>query len=969
MIVGRDEPLHLLDDMLDAAHEGHPRLVLLAGEAGVGKTRLALELERRARERGFLVLHGESIEFGGEEFPYAPIVAALRDLPDAWLGDVLDELDEEARDELAALLPRRVLDRSGRGRFSSRYGQGRLCELVLDLLGRLAAEQSPVLVVLEDLHWADRSSRDFVAFLARSLRDERIAFALTYRTGELPRGHPLRRLMTELARRPVVTSVELAPLGRDDVARQLEAIAGGPVPARLADQMHARSGGNPFFVEELFAAHRDGADRVPDTVAEAVLGHVTRLPAAARGLLPVVAAGGGRIEHAVLELVTPELGPSLRDALDAGLLAADDREVALRHGLIGEVVYGSLVPPERAELHRALARAMAATGAPPARLADQWHRAGAYDDALAASVDAGLHAARVYAFPEARGHFERALELWDVAGRVPDAVDHVELLTQASQAARYTGDRERAVTLGRQALGEVDEAAAPVRAARLYERVGEYASWDDRAALEYYDRALALLPPGPLPERARLLAAQGHALMGMRRWEEARERCELALAAADDVDGRPQAAAAGVTLGLVLGFLGDAAAGEQHLRTALDTAQRVGSGEVTARAYVHLGELFRLRGDHAAALDAMLTGERVAARLGMRGSFGHFMYVNAADDLLRLGRWDEVAQRIDHAERLELGVAAGAMHHTTAAHLHALRGDTAPARLHLERAGELAGEGLPGEFLAPLHSARATLALVESDPDEAARQVAAAFAAVGDDRDPLYTPALHWLGVRAEAERALRARARRSAAGQAAAAARADELLADLDDLLERHAPVPDALAHRAAARAERSRVAGGGHAAAWEAAADAWERLHEPHPAAYAKLRQAEALLGSGERRAAAAPLRAAHATAVELGARPLRELVDGLARRARVRLAPHAAPRPAEDESLLTRRETDVLRLLADGLTNRQIAERLFISEKTVGTHVAHIFEKLDVHTRAGATGRAHTLGVLERDAPEAG
>jgi DNA-binding CsgD family transcriptional regulator/tetratricopeptide (TPR) repeat protein len=961
-IVGRDEPLRLLDDVLAAAQDRRPRLVLLAGEAGVGKTRLALELERHARERAFLVLHGESVEFGGEEFPYAPLVAALRDLPDAWLDDALEELDEEAREELAALLPRRSLTRSGPGRFSSRYGQGRLCELVLDLLGRLAGEQAPLLVVLEDLHWADRSSRDFVAFLAHSLRKERIAFALTYRTGELPRDHPLRRLLTELARRPVVVRVELAPLDRDDVARQLEAIAGGPVPARVADAMHTRSGGNPFFVEELFAAHRDAAKRAPDSLGEAVLGRVARLPAPARALLPVLAAAGGRVEHAVLESVSPESGAALRDGVDAGLLAADEREAALRHGLIGEVVYGTLVPAERAELHRELARAMAASGAPAARLADQWHRAGALDDALAASVAAGLDAARVYAFLEARGHFERALELWDGARRHPEAIDHVDLLLRAAQAARFTGDRERAVELGRRALAEVDESRTPIRAAGVYERLGEYASWDDRSALECYGRALRLLPPEPLPERARLLAAEGHALMGLRRWREARERCQAALAAAVELDDETQAAAAGVTLGLVLAFLGEAGEGERRLRTALETAQRVGAGEVAARAYVHLGELLRLRGDHAEALDAMLRGERLAAHLGMRGSFGAFMYVNAADDLLRLGRWDEAEQRIEHAQRLELGVTAGAMHHTIAGHLHALRGEAGRSRADLERADDLANHGLPGEFVTPIHSARATLALVEGDPEEAARQVAAAFAAVGDDRDPLYTPALHWLGVRAEAERAEAARARRREPEPAAPAARADELLADLDRLIERHAAVPDARAHRAAAQAERSRLAGSPDPGLWEAAEGAWERLHEPHPAAYTKLRRAEALLeGGGDRSAAAALLGAAHATAVELGARPLREAVEALSRRARVRLAPDVERQPADDGDPLTPREIDVLRLLAEGLTNRQIAERLFVSEKTVGTHVAHIFEKLDVHTRAAASGRAHALGLV--------
>ena len=243
-------------------------------------------------------------------------------------------------------------------------------------------------------------------------------------------------------------------------------------------------------------------------------------------------------------------------------------------------------------------------------------------------------------------------------------------------------------------------------------------------------------------------------------------------------------------------------------------------------------------------------------------------------------------------------------------------------------------------------SAWAALALAAGDPDEARRHVDAGFAAVGDDRDPLYTPALHWLGVRAEADLA------------GARPTSPTALLADLDRLLADGAAVPDALAHRATAAAELSRARGRPEPALWQQAADAWAALAEPFPTAYARFRGAEATLtAGGSRDTAASLLRAANATAVELGAHPLREQVQGLARRARVRLGARRERAVAE----LTRRETDVLRLLADGLTNRQIAERLFISEKTVGTHVAHIFSKLDVHTRVEAASRAHALGVL--------
>ena len=204
----------------------------------------------------------------------------------------------------------------------------------------------------------------------------------------------------------------------------------------------------------------------------------------------------------------------------------------------------------------------------------------------------------------------------------------------------------------------------------------------------------------------------------------------LHAAAAGDAE---QAAAARITLGITLAFLGDTAEGERQLREALAGAR----GEDEVRAYVHLGELRRLAGDHAGALEAMKTGEGAAARLGMRESFGRFMFVNAIDDLLRLGRWDEAAARAGEAGRLDLPVTAAAMHHASAAQLHALRGEAADARHHLDRARACIEQGLPGEFETPFHSAAAALALVEHEPAAAREHAATALTAPAE---PLYIP-------------------------------------------------------------------------------------------------------------------------------------------------------------------------------------------------------------------------------------
>jgi DNA-binding CsgD family transcriptional regulator len=338
------------------------------------------------------------------------------------------------------------------------------------------------------------------------------------------------------------------------------------------------------------------------------------------------------------------------------------------------------------------------------------------------------------------------------------------------------------------------------------------------------------------------------------------------------------------------------------------------------------------------------------------------MYVNAAEDLLRLGRWDEAERRLAEAERRDLGRTAATICHTLAGELCALRGDAAAARAHLQRADELAA-GLPGEFLAPMRGAWAALALIEGDANAARDHVAAALEVT---QDALYTPPLLSLAVRAEADLCERARAERSEQDTG----RADALLARLDALLEAEgwAP-PDGLAHRALAVAEAGRARAAASVEAWASAVDAFERLNDPYPAAYARLRQAEAaLLTVNDRDLAGRLLVQAWATAVTLRAAPLRGEIEALARRARLELAPEAAPdaRAPEAGPLgLTARETEVLRLLADGLTNREIAGRLFISQKTVAAHVAHIFEKLDVHTRVEAAGRAQRLGVLDASA----
>jgi DNA-binding CsgD family transcriptional regulator len=361
-------------------------------------------------------------------------------------------------------------------------------------------------------------------------------------------------------------------------------------------------------------------------------------------------------------------------------------------------------------------------------------------------------------------------------------------------------------------------------------------------------------------------------------------------------------------------------------------------------------------------------GEAVARDMGMGGSFGRFLHVNATEDRLRLGRWAEVEQRLaEQARGAELGPTGELMHHTIAAQLHAARGDQRRAREHLRRAHELAADGMPAEFLPGIHAAGAELDLWQRRAGEAAAALEGALAAIGDDEDPLNTPVLFALAARAHADEAERARALSDAAAVARADAAVVALAERLDRLIARHsaqAAPPEPVRQRAWVQAELLRLRGTATPEDWVAAAAG----ADPYAAAYGHWRRAEALVRAGDRPAAATALREADAIAADLGAGALRGAVEDLARRARLAVgAPRAAPPPAADDGPvaelgLTPREVEVLALVAEGLTNRQIAERLFISVRTAGVHVSNILAKLNAANRVEAAGAAHRLGLLD-------
>src|SRR4051794_1804749 len=457
-------------DAVRAADEGRPTLAFVAGESGVGKSRLLTELARRAREEcGARVLSGECVELGDGELPYAPLVGALRPLVRA--GDPgLLELPEAARHELAALLPGLAVPANGddaarRERIEGGgQAQSRLFEALLAAIDRLGRDQ-PVVLIIEDVHWADRSTRDFLSFLGRNLADERVLVALSYRPDELHRRHPLRPLLAVLERTPQARRIELHGLLADDIRAMAHEISGSEPSAELVDRLVRRSDGNALFIEELLSA---GPGPLPPSLADALMVRVERLPAPAQEVVRVLSVAQPA-DHALLEalgiLDDAGLRAALRDAITGHVVAVDDNDrYTFRHVLLREVVYDDLLPGERSGLHQSVARALEARlpgdGGPglAAAVAHHYHRSGDQPEALRSAIHAADAATAAHAEADAAQLLERALELWE---RVPDPealiagerLDHVDLLLRTARAHRNTDDARR-VTLVNEALRE-----------------------------------------------------------------------------------------------------------------------------------------------------------------------------------------------------------------------------------------------------------------------------------------------------------------------------------------------------------------------------------------------------------------------------------------------------------------------------------------------------------------------------------
>ncbi|HEY6759839.1 MAG TPA: AAA family ATPase [Baekduia sp.] len=989
--IGRRVELAQLDAALAIATQKTAGIVFVAGESGIGKSRLVDHFAERAKATGTRVLWGDCIDLGDSELPYAPLVSALRSLARA--GHPVFEALGPQRAELARLLPE--LGAPGDLIVEPYAGsaQGRLFELLLVLFEKLS-EESPVLLVIDDLHWADRSTRDFLAFLARNVCRQRLLVVSTFRVDELHRRHPLRPFLAEIERTERASRVSVERFTPDEVEEQVAAILGSQPGEDLLDRVWARSEGNPLFAEEILAAEREGDGTLPESLRDALMLRVEALGDITQEALRWVSAAQ-RIEHDVLQeasqLDPRELRDALREAVAHHVLASHfDGRIAFRHALLREAVYDDLLPGEHGELHLRLARVLEQRlrDTPcvgfdqAAEIAHHYDAAGDQPAALRTAVRAALTAERVHAESEAAVFYERALVLWD---RVEDpealaGCDHVELLARAANAHQF--DYSRCIHLLKHALSELDQDAEPGRAALLLERLGK-ARWNSgkgQIALEAWDAALALLPAEPpTEERAKILAAKAGGLMLWGRYHDALAMADETLRVADAVGSRSVRIRALITKGVCLRGGGETRRGFATIREAMAMARVDGDVDQLLRSYLNLSDALHLTGESQAARKLLIEGRREVRELGRHAKW---LGIQQAEVSYDLGLWDEA----DELTPQELGRGTQGttrvFFELTRASLSLGRGDNADARQRLVVARDLVARSFEPQWHAPITAMLAGLERRE-------RNIAAARAAIRNGLERLTETEALADGARlariyssaagVEADAAQQARDLGRPEEEAAAIAAAHDYADKAREAASRPfaAAMPEAAAMVLVADAEAAAATGAPDPDVWARAADAWAAIDRPLRVARMRWREADAALAGGDRARAEAAGSDALAIAQRIGAAWVVDELTALARRGRLRLQkPPAVVPPGADgdgaagdarppvdpaaELGLTPRERDVLALVAHGRTNRQIGEELFMAEKTASVHVSRILAKLDVRSRTEAAAVAHRLGI---------
>jgi len=977
-LVGRGAELHRLRDALRRAREADRYVVLVSGEAGIGKSRLIAEFRRSLddeplSDRPAVVLAASCLDVGGR-LAYLPVIEVLEkanQLGDPWsatareLRNALGGTFETARAEAPSVEPT--------GRAATFLG-------IRDLLAGAAVERELVLVI-DDLHWADRSTLDVIAFLARRLVGAGVLLVLAYRSDEMGRRHPLRPLVADLERHASLDHLRLEPLTAIEVRAQVASILGGELERARLNRVVQLADGNPFHVEELLSLEDDR--RLPPSLREVLEARLDQLDDGTRRVVDQAAVIGRRVDTillaAVSEVSRAVLLASLRRAIDTRILvAADDgRHYLFRHALLREAVYEDLSPIDRAAAHRRIAEALTEhpelEGASPAvATADRarhWVAARAGPEAFATLMDAARSAMSASAWAEATAALEEVVDLWDRIDE-PVAVARMTrsaILEQAAEMAWYDGDARRAVSLNRRAQAESDLATDPHREAGFLDDLGDLAGEGDAAR-----RAFSLLPNGQMTiDRAAALSSLGLHALRRGRVLEAAKAFEEAVAVAEVVGSRSEWAANVTWLALAQVNLAQPIAARDAIRRLDATLPEIESHLAWSVVTTWTPWLWIGMADYEHGIeyaDRLLLDARSR---GLDRGVGLWCLAPRALAELWLGRWDDALATIDRQGDYTWGIDAAVYLRSVAAIIAAGRDDPSRARSLAAEAIEIARSGFP-EWSIVGQLAAAWVELLDEHVEAGLDHARAAWALAAEWDGLILRSQVLWIGLWAAADVAARSRSRDDSGGLRAALEFGDELAAAVGEAIDAlpadtWPSTAGALLVLELAAAEAARIRGDDDAATWRSLADRLEHAGEMPRGVLARQRLLEALLRHGGDRSEAATAVLAIRRAAEAMAAPrLSARAIATARAARLKFDTAGSPTaPVRGASLvdrwgLSRRELEVLGLLAVGRTNRQIGEALFISDKTASVHVTHIMEKLGVSRRTEAAILAVRAGV---------
>ena len=964
-LIGRDAELEEISSQLGIRAPGvepSVRAMLVGGDAGVGKTRVLMSLRDAAVSAGWHVVAGHCLDLADSSLPYLPFSEVLgrvmAEQPDV-AGRVLEQ-----HPTLARLQPGRRIRSSETASGDQALDRGNVYDAFSDLLATLA-EDAPVLVVVEDAHWADESTRDMLSFLF-SRPVPGVALVVSYRADDLHRRHPLRRQVAEWMRLRGVDRLQLEPLADDDVRRLVRALRPGTLSEAEYVSIADRAEGNPFFVEELVGAA--GSGQVPGELADVLLVHLDRLDETTRRVVRIVSVAGRQVSHgllaAVSDLGSSELEGALRTAVEAHVLVASrGGTYAFRHALLGEAVYDDLLPGERVRLHADFVSALGegrAVGT-AAELAQHARRADDRPVAIRASIEAGEEALAVGGPSEAATHFLDALELIDTS-RVPVAdVDAHALVRRCAEALVAAGRVPKAVKVLRARLATLPADASASDRGQLLTAVASALLLTDttESPRAIAAEAVELLRDGPPKLLARALFVHAESLGN---WRAAEART-IALEALDLAE-RNDLTSLAVELHTTLAGL-DPAGGEDSgagWRAAADRARRAGLIEPELRALYFLGRLHFDRGD----LDAAGAVYREVVTRSEVGGLTWSPYPAEARMLLAValthqGRLDEAVDLLDVTGQDPPMIYEWLFFAHQMLITIGIRGDTHPRAL--ERLREF--WGTDGLTAITAGSAEVMRAAAADDP-------AGALAAY-DDVVAAVVPLWHeWFQARLRLAALVigayaGAAARQSADEREGAAREVDRLMSDAGRVIDFYAPYEASrgpeyrlwVARRAAEHlrwrwlAQVDPPAADELVAAWRAAEEAALAFGSVPEVAQVRVRLAGVLRAAGDASGARVTADLARETAHALGARPLlAELVA---------LGSAPAPSTPVDASVLTPREAEILPLVAEGRSNGEIGKQLFISTKTVSVHVSHILAKLDAASRTEAAAVARRRGLI--------